>query len=55
LSRHISYALETFPRPKSTGADVLPFGGGKDRAHARIDALQTRLRQLIGEADRTRK
>ncbi|MCZ6448580.1 MAG: hypothetical protein O7D27_10375 [Alphaproteobacteria bacterium] len=57
LSRHITQALESFPRPKTTGGEVLPFAGGSgpDPAHTRIDALQARLKRLIGEADRTRK
>jgi len=57
LSRHLNQALETFPRPRANGADVLPFEGSNNQgpAHARIDALQARLRRLIGEADRTRK
>lgn len=55
LSRHINQALETFPRSRTTSADVLPFTGSQDNAHARIDALQTRLRRLIEEAERTRK
>ena len=57
LSRHITQALESFPRPKATGGEVLPFAGGSgpDPAHTRIDALQARLKRLIEEADRTRK
>ncbi len=57
LSRHITQALESFPRPKATGGGVLPFasGSGPDPAHTRIDALQARLKRLIEEADRTRK
>ena len=57
LSRHITQALESFPRPKTTGGEVLPFAGGSgpDPAHTRIDALQARLKRLIEEADRTRK
>ncbi len=59
LSRHITSALDSFPRPKTTGGDVLPFEGGNGQApahaHARIDALQARLRRLIREADRSRK
>ena len=57
LSRHITQALDTFPRPKTTGGEVVTFTGGPaaGRARARIDALQARLRRLIGEADRTRK
>ena len=57
LSRHISSALDSFPRPEVSGAEVVPFEGGRAEgpAHARIDALQARLRQLISEADRTRK
>jgi polyhydroxyalkanoate synthesis repressor PhaR len=57
LSRHLTQALDSFPRPNATSSDVLPFEGGHDQgpAHARIDALQARLRRLIGEADRTRK
>jgi polyhydroxyalkanoate synthesis repressor PhaR len=62
LSRHLSHALESFPRPKATGADVLTFKGrpgegshNEGPAHARIDALQARLRRLIGEAERSRK
>lgn len=53
LSRHITQALESFPRPNTGGAVVLPFE--RSRAHARIDALQARLRRLIGEAERTRR
>ncbi len=57
LSRHIAGALESFPRPTKASADVLPFkrGKGEGGAHARIDALQVRLRRLIKEAERTRK
>ncbi len=61
LSRHIASALESFPRPRKTSADVLPFERrpgrteGQGRAHARIDALQVRLRRLIKEAERPRK
>lgn len=57
LSRHLSQALETFPRRKATSADVLPLEGNHNQGpvHARIDALQARLRRLIGEAERTRK
>ena len=62
LSRHLSHALDSFPRPNATSADVQAFKGRPDEgghhqgpAHARIDALQARLRRLIREADRTRK
>ena len=58
LSRHITGALDSFPRPTGPKADVVPIDGrtrrsqDRARAEARIDALQRRLKRLIGEADK---
>jgi polyhydroxyalkanoate synthesis repressor PhaR len=35
LSRHITQALDTFPRQKTTGGEVLAFTGGPDEGLAR--------------------
>ncbi|MDX1486089.1 MAG: polyhydroxyalkanoate synthesis regulator DNA-binding domain-containing protein [Alphaproteobacteria bacterium] len=58
LSRHITGALDSFPRPTGRKADVVPIDRRSRRSHdraraeARIDALQRRLKRLIDEADK---
>ncbi len=54
LSRHIAGALDAFANRE--GPDIKPSPVPNeletDRAHARIDALQERLRRLIEDAER---
>jgi polyhydroxyalkanoate synthesis repressor PhaR len=54
LSRHIAGALDAFANREGPKITPRPVGDDleTDRAHARIDALQERLRKLIEETER---
>jgi len=54
LSRHIAGALDAFANREGPKITPRPVGDDleTDRAHARIDALQERLRRLIEDTER---